>query len=398
MTANSIENNLLIVDDEPAIGQLISRVAENLGYKVHAVTTADSFLEYQRAQAPTHIAMDLHLPDLDGLALLNRLASEKCSAKILFISEVDREMGEAARLAAQEKSLNVIGAIAKPMLVAELRAFLLSAKNEISWLSAAALGTALELGQLRLVYEPLLDMRSGTITGFEALTRWQHPNHGDVPPADFIPVAESSIFIDRLTSWLVEAGCRQLHDWDLAGLRYDLSLNISSRNLHDDKLADILEGHCAAHGIAPTRITLELTESAAMRDAVLVLNVLKRLRKKGFKLSMDDFGTGYSSLAELLRLPFSEIKIDRIFVHECIDSHDSHAIVRMVIDLGHAMNLSVVAEGIETVEEFNLLRQMGCDMAQGYIVSHPIAATELPELLAHPAFPQIGSTIAQPGT
>jgi EAL domain-containing protein (putative c-di-GMP-specific phosphodiesterase class I) len=162
------------------------------------------------------------------------------------------------------------------------------------------------------------------------------------------------------------------------GCRIDLSINVSARNLHEARLAERLEELCRAAGVSPARFTLELTETAAMRDAVQMLDVLTRLRVKGFKLSIDDFGTGYSSLVQLHRLPFNEIKIDRAFVAGCAISSESRSIVRLVIDLAHALGMTAVAEGVESPEALRLLRELGCDEAQGAFIAEPLDAVAVP--------------------
>jgi EAL domain-containing protein (putative c-di-GMP-specific phosphodiesterase class I) len=377
-------NRLLIIDDEPAIGAFISRVAANMGYEILAISTADKFMEHVRSWAPTEIMMDLKMPNVDGLELLSHLAAEKCAANIILMSGVDRSVVEAARRVGLDRGLKVTGALTKPMRVAELHAALDAVKREDVWLSVAALSAALEQGEFHLHYQPKLDLQSGAITGLEALMRWRHPTRGAISPADFISFAESSTFIDRLTNWLTDAALRQLRAWNGGSAEIDVALNISSRNLHDGRLADVLDAYCRAYGIAPERITLELTETAAMHDAVQMMDVLARLRLKGFKLSIDDFGTGYSSLVQLHRLPFTEIKVDRSFVADCTTSSESRSIVRLVIELAHSLGMNAVAEGVETADVLDLLGELGCDQAQGYHIARPLSAADvLPRLARH---------------
>ena len=285
-------NRLLIVDDEPAIGAFVGRVAANIGYDILAVSTPDKFLEHVRTWRPSHIMVDLQMPVVDGLALLSHLAAEKCTAHIILISGADRTVVEAARRIAIERGLDVTTALTKPIRVAELTQALTAIKREDAWLTAAGLLTALERNEFSLVYQPKVWLDTGEIGSAEALIRWQHPSRGAVPPLEFIPFAESSAVIDQLTHWVVRVACAQLTAWDTAGVTLDIAINVSARNLHEPRLADLLETQCRATGIAPARITLELTETAAMQDAVQMMDVLTRLRLKGFKLAIDDFGTG----------------------------------------------------------------------------------------------------------
>jgi EAL domain-containing protein (putative c-di-GMP-specific phosphodiesterase class I)/CheY-like chemotaxis protein len=372
------DNRLLIVDDEPQIGAFIGRVAANAGYEILAVSTADKFLQHVRNWRPTHIMMDLQMPLVDGPTLLSHLAAEKCTAGITLISGVDRSVVEAAARVARARGLKVSGVLTKPIRAAELLEALSKIKQEDPWLTTDSLSAALAAHEFRLLYQPKVELKSAEIAGFEALIRWQHPTRGAIPPLDFIPFAESSAAIDQITHWLSLTACEQLRAWDADGMAFDVALNISARNLHEPRLPQLLESHCRAAGLSPSRVTLELTETAAMQDAVQMMDVLSRLRIKGFKLAIDDFGTGYSSLVQLHRLPFNEIKIDRTFVSDCTISAESRSIVRLVIDLAHALGMRAVAEGVETAETMDLLRELGCDHAQGYFISRPIEAHDVP--------------------
>ena len=374
-------NRLLIVDDEPEIGAFIGRVAANMGFEILAVSTADKFLEHVRNWRPTHIMMDLQMPVVDGLSLLSNLAAEKCAASIILISGVDRTVVEAARRIAIDRGLDVTSALTKPIRVTDLTGALNTARRDEPWLTVAGLSSALERGEFHLVYQPKVTLETGDITGVEALIRWQHAERGMIPPLDFIPFAESSAFIDQLTHWVNGTACEQMRVWDAGGTTLDMAINVSARNLHEPRLVELLDGQCRNAGIAPARVTLELTETAAMQDAVQAMDVLTRLRLKGFKLAIDDFGTGYSSLVQLHRLPFSEIKIDRAFVADCTTSAESRSIVRLVIDLAHALGMKAVAEGVESADALDLLRELGCDQAQGYFISRPIAASDAPSAM-----------------
>jgi EAL domain-containing protein (putative c-di-GMP-specific phosphodiesterase class I) len=249
---------------------------------------------------------------------------------------------------------------------------------EDPWLTVANFSAAMNREEFYLLYQPKVELRTGQVSGAEALVRWQHPMRGVVAPLEFIPFAESSACIDRMTTWIGATAFGQMRAWDEVGCRIDLAINVSARNLHEVRLADQLEAQCRVAGVEPTRVTLELTETAAMRDAVQMMDVLTRLRVKGFQLAIDDFGTGYSSLVQLHRLPFSEIKIDRTFVTGCTTSSESRSIVRLVIELAHALGMKAVAEGVETADALRMLRDMGCDEAQGSFIAAPLDAIDVP--------------------
>ncbi len=371
-------HRLLIIDDEPSICAFIARVATSAGYQTLVVEGADSFLEHVRSWVPTHIAMDLQMPVVDGLELLSQLASDNCAANIILVSGVGDSVVNAARRVGTARGLNVTAALTKPFSAAELGAVLRANRMEDPWLTVANFAAAMNRQEFFLLYQPKVNLRTGTVSGAEALVRWRHPLRGVVAPLEFIPFAESSACIDQMTQWIGMTAAGQLRAWDDLGCRIDLSINVSARNLHEARLAEQLDGQCRMAGVRPERITLELTETAAMRDAIQMTDVLTRLRVKGFKLSIDDFGTGYSSLVQLHRLPFNEIKIDRTFVAGCTTSRESRSIVKLVIDLAHALGMTAVAEGVESAEALRLLREMGCDEAQGSFIAAPIDAIAVP--------------------
>ncbi len=235
---------------------------------------------------------------------------------------------------------------------------------------------AIAADELELHYQPKVALPSGTPVGCEALLRWRHPQKGFVPPADFIPHAERTGLIRAVTGWVLGSAFRQLRSWEAAGLSLDVSINVSPADLADPGFADAVTVLLAQTGADATRIVLEVTESAAMKDLPASLRVMEQLRVLGIRFSIDDFGTGYSSLAHLKRLPVNEIKIDRSFVQELEARRADDVIVRSTINLGHALNLKVVAEGVEVPYSWDLLERLGCDLVQGYFVAKPMPAAE----------------------
>lgn len=379
-------HRLLVVDDDPAVGAVVARIATRAGYQTLVVSAADDFLERVRAWSPTHIVLDLQMPVVDGLELLSQLASDRCTARIILVSGAGERVVEAARSVGLARGLDMAAALTKPFTPAELELVLQTNRLGESWLTAASIQAAIEKGEFFLLYQPKVSLSTGRVTSVEALVRWRHPVRGLVSPLEFIPFAESSACIDRMTDWILDAACAQVRRWDEAGCALRLAANLSVRNLHEPRIGDRFEAQCRAAGVEPERITLELTETAGMRDALLMTDVLTRLRVKGFGLSVDDFGTGHSSLVLLQRLPFSEVKIDRSFVAECATSAGSRAIVRGVIDLAHALGMTAVAEGVESAAVLRLLRDLRCDGAQGAFISLPLGGDEVPP------FVQAGAT------
>jgi diguanylate cyclase (GGDEF)-like protein len=231
--------------------------------------------------------------------------------------------------------------------------------------------------QVYLAYQPKVDLHTGDVVGVEALARWRHPELGELSPRRFIPLAESTGLIDEMTQRLLEQGLRQLRQWHEAGHDLSLAVNVSARLLGAASFVDVVAEQLRHFDIRPRHLTLEVTESMIMVDLPSALATLRRLRDLDVRLSIDDFGTGYSSLAYLRKLAVDELKIDRSFVHRvAVDRYDA-AIVDMAVRLGHEFGLTVVAEGVEDAAALDALRELGCDLAQGYHVAVPRPAAEM---------------------
>ena len=233
---------------------------------------------------------------------------------------------------------------------------------------------ALDDGQLVLHYQPKAALSTGEVVGVEALVRWYHPVRGLVPTDVFVPLAEQTGLMRPLTDHVVRVAVSQIAAWRAAGIMITVAINISVRDLHDPQFALSLRETCEREGVPPTALQLEITEGTLIDDPTRTEEVLRELAAFGVALSLDDFGTGYSSLRHLKRLPVKEIKIDKSFVQRLHIDADDAAIVRSIIDLGEALGLRVVAEGVETLETWHRLAAMGCDLAQGYYLARPMAA------------------------
>ncbi len=243
-----------------------------------------------------------------------------------------------------------------------------------------SLHRALERGELTVHYQPVVEIDGVTTVGVEALIRWQHPEQGLVAPYRFIPVAEESGLIIPIGAWVLEEACHQLGDWHHQGLdgRWgSLEVNLSARQIDDPFIVSTVEEILSRTGLPAEHLTLEITESALMKDASSAMGVLQSLKDLGVMLAIDDFGTGYSSLTYLQRFPLDIVKVDRSFVEELGVNTESEEIVFAVINLAHALGLRVVAEGVETAEQLEVLESFRCDLAQGYLFSRPLPATEI---------------------
>jgi diguanylate cyclase (GGDEF)-like protein len=236
---------------------------------------------------------------------------------------------------------------------------------------------ALAEGELVVYYQPKLDLRTGEVTGTEALVRWEHPDHGLLPPVEFLPLAEQTGLITGLTSLVLEQALRQNRQWAEDGFELTVAVNVSERSLLDPDFPDEVDALLARHAVPGHRLQLELTERSLIGDVATAMDVIGRLHALGVRLSVDDFGTGYSSLSRLLMLPLHELKIDRSFVTDIDSEGPGAAIVRSAVDLGHHLGLEVVAEGVETETTLAELRELGCDAVQGYHLLRPQGAAEV---------------------
>jgi len=235
---------------------------------------------------------------------------------------------------------------------------------------------ALERQALHMVYQPKVAMRDGSLAQVEALVRWDDPELGTVGPARFVPLAEQHGLIDDLTQWGLRTILRQWLDWRQQGIDACIAFNISALSLQHLDFPDLVERMCRALNVPTDRIVLELTEGAT-QPLVKMMDALTRFRIKGIGLAIDDFGTGYSSLMQLRQLPFTEVKIDQAFVSDAPQSRDSRLIIQTVAELARGLGLTTTAEGVETIDQLRIVRELGCDFVQGYLVSPPLEASAL---------------------
>lgn len=383
-----IASRLLVLDDDPDIGQTVRSMAENLGHQCRVTTRPDDFFQALDDWRPTHILLDLVMPEMDGMEVIRHLADRRCDAILIISSGLGNRVIDAASRAGSQHRLSMAGVLAKPFSIRDLRTLLgrqppanpvpqatgAAAQPDIS---PAMLADAIQNNQISLVYQPKVRCAEDTATvGFEALARWRHPEWGNIPPDRFILLAEREGLIEALTRKVMVQACATM-----AGLRrargaaadhWTMAVNLSARCLTQFDMADKLVTLCERHGLEPRHLTLELTETAAMEDGVLALDLLTRLRMKGFQLAIDDFGVGYSSMVQLARLPFSELKLDKAFVAAAGHSREARTIIRSAVDLGHQLDLKVIGEGVESGEALAFLNEIGCDFVQGYYIARPM--------------------------
>lgn len=393
---------LLILEDDPSVGNVIRLVASTCGFDARVVTQPAPFFTFIDDWDPTHIALDLGMPEMDGVQVLAKLGALSCRAEIIITSGMGSRVLDAAGRSASEHGLNVVGVLAKPFLAGALRSMLLSTREAdagpaspatrrkpvvAAAANAADLRFALEHSQLQVHYQPKIDCVRGVLAGFEALVRWEHPQMGLIMPEQFIAIAERHGLIDALTDRVLENSLSWFSEQFLTHAGVTLSINLSAKSLRDGGLVERIHAPCRKWGMPAERLIFEVTESSAMEDPIAALDLLTRIRMKGYQLSIDDFGTGYSSMLQLVRMPFSEIKVDKSFVMSATRSTESRAVVKSIVDLGRSMGLRSTAEGIEDAEAMALVKELGCDYAQGYWIGRPMSGDAILEWVAQGAWP-----------
>jgi EAL domain-containing protein (putative c-di-GMP-specific phosphodiesterase class I) len=376
-----MDNVVLAIDDEQGFLDIIQRVAKSAGFAVTATTDPAEFRRSLGAQPPSVVLLDLQMPGCDGIEILRILSDAQSRAKVLLMSGFDARVLGMARTVGADLGLDMGEPLQKPLRPAELRELLSSLRNKTFTVTADALREALDSDRLELFYQPLITLRTGETIGFEALVRWRHPEFGIVMPDKFIHVAEREDLIHPLTERVLDLAAGQIATWRKAGIETFVSVNLSAANIVAG-LPDQLVHLCTRYDVPPRLLRLELTETTAMGNHALMLEVLTRVRLKGFQLAIDDFGTGYSSLVQLHRLPFSELKIDQSFVREMASSEEANLIVGAIASLGRSLKLELIAEGIETEDLAERLLAMGCETGQGYFYSRPMPASAVPDWIA----------------
>jgi EAL domain-containing protein (putative c-di-GMP-specific phosphodiesterase class I)/CheY-like chemotaxis protein len=378
---------LHVVDDDPVIRTLVCKVGERAGFRSEGFSSPAGFLEAAALEPPDLIVLDLAIGDTGGFAVLEALSRRRCMAPLIVSAGLDdRLLGSAVRIG-HGLGLTMLEPLRKPAGPAEILAALRDAASKALPIRVPDLEEALERGHLLPYYQPKLRIADRSVVGAEALVRWEHPTRGTLGPGAFLALAESGTFITPLTFMMVERAARDCAAWREAGHPIGVAVNVSANCLGVPGFAEHVAEIVAAAGIEPGALTIEITETAAMGDTATVAAALAWLRIRGFALAMDDFGTGYSSLAELHRMPFSELKIDRSFVSAMLHDREAMVITRAVVALSRALGLRTVAEGVETEPQLAALAEMGCDVAQGFLIGRPMPAEAFSTWLGHGGVP-----------
>ena len=375
---------ILVAEDHNFQRKAVVHMLNSLGIEdVWQASNGKQALEIlQGGQVLDIVLSDLDMPEMDGMELIRHLSKQHLGISIIIMSSMDSTLITSVEKMARSYGLRLLGAVEKPLLLEQFRKLLVlhqqtQEKTAQTKVPAASFTLeevlqAVRARQFEPFLQPKVGLQTGRLVGAEALARWVHPEQGVIGPHAFIPILEQSSNMEEFTFLMLEkaaSACRLLHD---KGHSLVMSVNLSLSSLSDTTLAERITQVVREAGVDPHHIILEITESAAMTDVAHALENLARLRMHGFSLSIDDYGTGFSSMQQLTRVPFSELKIDRSFVADCATNHHLRVIIESSIDMARKLRVKSVAEGVETQEEWDMLKSMSCDVAQGYFVAKPM--------------------------
>jgi EAL domain-containing protein (putative c-di-GMP-specific phosphodiesterase class I)/FixJ family two-component response regulator len=398
----SAKPRILLVDDEPAVLSGLRRQLR-ADYDIRTATSAMAGLELIATDGPFDVVVcDMRMPDMDGAAFLARVRSiARDTTRILLTGQADIDT---AMVAVNEGQ--IFRFLSKPCPAQTMRECLTDAvyqhhrtqaEHQIidQWLTlprqatpgtspeaAAELTAALQAGQLRVWYQPVVDLSTGQITSTEALIRWQHPERGLLLPAQFLPDAERAGLIIPIGRWALQQACHDAVAWPPGHAGpLPVAVNLHPDQLRDPGLTDDIRRALAASGLPPARLTLEVTEAVLIDDPRAAADILGRLRDMGIRIAVDDFGTGYSSLSYLQNLPVSILKIDKAFISSLSDT-TSVTLTQTIVQLANALGLKTIAEGIETTTQLQICCQLGCNHGQGFLFAEPMRASGLTRILS----------------
>jgi len=383
---------ILLLDDDDFILRLFTRMLENLGYtRIMAFDRGLKALEWMDSLSagPDVVLLDLNMPEMDGIEFVRKLMERGYAGNLILVSGVDERMLESVARLIQTHKIRILGHLHKPVEPERLASLLEEVTREEprqagtkkKVYSEAEVRSAIQNGELLNYYQPKVAVASGRVVGVEALVRWRHPDDGLLRPGLFVDVAEKSGIIGELTTAVVAGALGQARIWQDAGINLRMAINISMDDLNSLDFPDRLAGQAAVAGVSSDNIVLEVTETRLMKNPSASLETLNRLRLKGFNLSIDDFGTGNSTLAQLRDIPFNELKVDKGFVSGAWKNKTLRAIFDTSLELAGHLEMEVVAEGVEDRNDWDFLRNRGCDMAQGYFISPPMPPENFPEWL-----------------
>lgn len=382
---------IMVVEDHDFQRRMTLRLLMDLGAEklMEAANGREALKLLADRGVPVDIILcDLDMPEMDGVEFLRHVAEGQLAQGVAVVSAVEISILNTVETMAKAYGLQVLNSISKPLSLQELKSCLSGFQPQENVKKVYVTHTEFNAEDLRrglkerefiAFFQPKVSFQTGEVLGVEALVRWFRPGHGVISPLYFIDHMEHVGLVTPLTEALLTQTCGYLKAWAKLGHTITASVNISMRCLEDVNIADRLHGLVKETGCDPKQIILEVTETEVMMDVAKMLNVLARLRLKGFGLSVDDFGTGYSSLQQLSNVSFTELKIDQSFVKDSPAQSRHRTIIETSLDLARKLKLKTVAEGVETRAEWDLLKSMGCQQAQGYFIADPMPGHQIPD-------------------
>ncbi|HVT02070.1 MAG TPA: EAL domain-containing response regulator [Thermoanaerobaculia bacterium] len=383
--------NFLVAEDHDFQRNALVRMLAGLGAReVHQAADGAAALAIVRDPArPVDIVIsDLDMPGMDGMEFLRHLGESGNPVSIILASALDRNLIASVATMTDAYGISLLGVVEKPLTPGKLEPLIKLHEQTRTKAARPRVATpSFTLGEIveglkndefEPFFQPKIELASSRIKGAEALARWRHPRLGFVPPSAFIHQLEDNGLIDALTWVMLRKSAAVCGRWRAAGLEATVSVNLSLKSLADVEIANRVTEIVRSQNIEPKDMVLEVTESAAATNVGKALENLARLRMKGFGLSIDDYGTGYSSMQQLTRIAFTELKIDQSFVANATRQESARVILESSLGMARKLRITAVAEGIETQQDWDLLRRMDCDLAQGYFIARPMAAGTFP--------------------
>jgi EAL domain-containing protein (putative c-di-GMP-specific phosphodiesterase class I)/CheY-like chemotaxis protein len=388
------ELNLLVVEDDVFQRQMIVQMLRSIG-TVAIIEASDgnqalAVLHAAESKSVDIVICDLNMPEMDGLEFLRHLSSESHQPEVVIVSGLDDKLLSSATRMAKMYGIRLLGTMQKPGTLVQLKDLLskhirggkkLQPPEAAKTFAMEEILHGLRANQFEPFFQPKVDLKSGRLVGAEGLARWVHPEFGVVGPYAFIELMEQNGHIDELTFLILKKSAEACSEFHKNGHILTISVNLSLSSLDDVTLANKIINTVRQAGVDPHYIVLEITETTAMTESGHALENLTRLCMHGFVLSIDDYGTGYSSMQQLTRIAFGELKIDQSFVKDCAQNPSLHIVVKSSIDMAHRLHVKSVAEGVESQQDWDMLQSMGCDTAQGYFISKPLAKSAFADFM-----------------
>ncbi|MDH5409009.1 MAG: EAL domain-containing response regulator [Gammaproteobacteria bacterium] len=379
-------SSALVIDDSGYLLDYFTVLLNAVGtYQVKTANNGRQALSILQDHPDIELLLcDINLPEMDGIEFLRHISAQSFAGEIIIVSsEHDRVIGSVIKLA-REHELHILGVMKKPATLENLKSILSTSGHRVKStvrvdnhvFTAEELHQAIGDKQFIAYFQPKVDIRSGKIIGAEALCRWRHPDMGIISPGAFIPCMENNGLIDELTDVMLGESIAFLESMQHSHSYFSVSINMPADYLTRLNFPDELHARVKDAGIRSSSVIIEITESRLIVDYKQALEIMVRLRLKGFGLSIDDFGTGYSSLEQLQNFPFQELKIDQAFVTGAINNLASQAIIESSVNLANKLDMKIVAEGVESRQDWDFVQEQGCDIVQGYFVAKPMSQIE----------------------